>query len=109
MEKIKNNKINKIYKTEEVNSKLNKFLTTNHAKDLAIDIYGLNLNEIYDKYSMNYLKKYHKSEEKIKEFIKRKAEREQDRAELHRNICKYAKNKSKNSWYFNEKRVKNHK
>lgn len=66
MEKIKNNKINKIYKTEEVNSKLNKFLTTNRAKDLAIDTYRLNLNEIYDKYSMNYLKKYHKSEEKIK-------------------------------------------
>jgi hypothetical protein len=72
MEKIKNNKINKIYKTEEVNSKLNKFLTTNRAKDLAIDIYRLNLNEIYDKYSINYLKKYHKSEEKIKEFIKEK-------------------------------------
>ena len=40
MEKIKNNKINKIYKTEEVNSKLNKFLTTNRAKDPGAQLGG---------------------------------------------------------------------
>ena len=71
MKKI-NNKINKIYKREEVNNKFNKFLTKNRSKNLAIDIYRLNMNEIYDKYSLNYLKKYGKSESKIKEFIKNK-------------------------------------
>lgn len=73
MKKI-NNKINKIYKREEVNNKFNKFLTKNRSKNLAIDIYRLNMNEIYDKYSLNYLKKYGKSEYKIKEFIKNKLE-----------------------------------
>lgn len=71
MSKI-NNKINRIYKTDTVELKFNKFLATKHANSFVNDIPYLGIDNLLKKYNLQYLYKISISKALIMAYIRLK-------------------------------------
>lgn len=71
MSKI-NNKINRIYKTDTIEVKFNKFLATKHVNSFVNDIPYLGIDNLLKKYNLQYLYKISISKAMIMAYIRLK-------------------------------------
>ena len=67
-----NNKVNRIYKFEDLDKKINNFLATKNGKEVVNNVYHLTLEDLIYKYNLKYLLKIHSNKQAIIDYIRNK-------------------------------------
>ena len=67
-----NNKVNRIYKFEDLDKKINNFLATENGKEVVNNVYRFTLEDLIYKYNLKYLLKMHSNKQAIIDYIRNK-------------------------------------
>ena len=71
-----NNKVNRIYKFDNLSKKIDNFLATKNGKDVVNNIHRFTLEDLVYRYNLKYLLKMHSNKQAIMDYIRNKAKNE---------------------------------